>query len=127
MTELFQVYRCEICGNIVDVAHASGGQLTCCNQAMTLQVEKTSDQGQEKHLPVMEKKGDGLTVTVGSVHHPMEEKHFIEWIELISADGLSRKYLKPGQTPQSQFAAQAKLQKVRAYCNIHGLWSIKGS
>jgi len=126
MTKLFQVYKCEVCGNIVGVAHASEGVLTCCDQAMTLQAEKTSDQGQEKHLPVIEKKDKQMTVTVGSTLHPMEEKHFIEWIEVVSGATISRKYLKPGEKPQKAFSEKPGMLKVRAYCNIHGLWSVEG-
>lgn len=126
MTELFQVYKCDVCGNIVDIAYASAGTLVCCNQPMTLQEEKTSDQGQEKHLPVLEKQDKRMTVTVGSTHHPMEEAHYIQWIETVSDDALSRKYLKPGETPQREFCVKPNMKKVRAYCNLHGLWSVEG-
>ena len=122
MTELNQVYRCNICGNIVDVLHTGVGELVCCNQPMELLGEKTQDEGQEKHVPVVEKTEKGIKVKVGSVPHPMEEKHFIEWIQVI-ADGKScRKFLKPGGPPEAEFVIKAEKLIVREYCNLHGLW-----
>ena len=84
MTERKQVYKCMKCGNIVEVLHAGQGQLVCCGEPMRLMVENTSDGAKEKHVPVLEKTADGWWVMVGSILHPMEEKHYIEWIELIS-------------------------------------------
>ncbi|MFH0986758.1 MAG: desulfoferrodoxin [Candidatus Micrarchaeota archaeon] len=122
MTELRQIYKCNICGNIVEVMHAGAGQLVCCGQPMELMEEKTDDVGAEKHVPVIEKTNTSVIVRVGSVPHPMEEKHCIEWIELV-ADGLSyRKYLKPGGKPEIEFAIRADETNARAYCNVHGLW-----
>jgi len=117
-----QIYKCNVCGNIVEVLHAGGGQLVCCGQPMEQLQEKTEDTGYEKHVPVIEKIDKGIKVKVGSVPHPMEEKHYIEWIEII-ADGKScRKFLKPGDAPEAKFEIRAEKIEAREYCNIHGLW-----
>lgn len=121
MTEKLQVYKCEICGNIVEVLHSGKGQLVCCNQPMKLLESKTEDQGKEKHLPVME----GSKAKVGSVPHPMEEKHYIEWIEVITKNGTERKFLNSGDAPESEFEIKGDIVQIRAYCNVHGLWSTK--
>jgi len=122
MTQLKQIYKCSVCGNIVEVIHASGGELVCCGKPMELLVEKTQDLGFEKHVPVIERTEKGILVKVGSIPHPMEETHYIEWIEII-ADGQScRKFLKPGDKPEALFEISAKEVVVREYCNIHGLW-----
>ncbi|MDP3011764.1 MAG: desulfoferrodoxin [Candidatus Hydromicrobium sp.] len=122
MTEQKQIYKCNICGNIVEVLYAGGGQLVCCGQPMELLKEKIEDVGKEKHVPVIEKTETGIRVKVGSVAHPMEEKHYIEWIEII-ADGASyRKFLKPGDKPEAEFCIKAEKIEAREYCNIHGLW-----
>jgi superoxide reductase len=127
MTEKLQVYKCEVCGNIVEVLHAGKGQLVCCGQPMKLFEENTVDAAKEKHVPVIEKTADGYKVKVGSVAHPMEEKHYIEWIQLI-ADGEScRKFLKPGDVPEARFTVQAAKVSAREYCNLHGLWKGEGS
>ncbi len=116
------IYKCEICGNIVEVLHSGAGDLVCCGENMKLLDEKTADASTEKHVPVIEKTSEGYTVTVGSTLHPMEEKHFIEWIELI-ADGKSyRQYLKPGDQPVAKFCVQASKVTAREHCNVHGLW-----
>lgn len=123
MTELNQIYKCSKCGNIVEVTHVGGGQLVCCGEPMELLVEKTEDQGKEKHVPVIEKTEKGYKVKIGSVPHPMEENHFIEWIELIVPDGRNcRKFLKPGGVPEAEFPTQAENVSAREYCNVHGLW-----
>ena len=122
MTQLKQIYKCSVCGNIVEVIHASGGELVCCGKPMELLVEKTQELGFEKHVPVIERTEQGILVKVGSMPHPMEETHYIEWIEII-ADGQScRKFLKPGDKPEALFEISAKEVVVREYCNIHGLW-----
>lgn len=122
MTEQNQVYKCNVCGNIVQVLHAGKGELVCCGQPMELLKEKTEDQGMEKHVPVIEKTDAGIKVKVGSVPHPMEEKHFIEWIEVI-ADGKSyRQFLKPGDAPEAEFEIKANNITAREHCNVHGLW-----
>jgi len=125
MTDIKQVYKCNICGNIVEVLHAGAGTLVCCGQPMQLQKENSVDASLEKHVPVIEKTAAGVKVKVGSVPHPMEEKHYIEWIESI-ADGIScRKFLKPGDKPEAEFETKAKKVFARAYCNLHGLWKSK--
>lgn len=122
MTEQKQIYKCNVCGNIVEVLHSGKGQLVCCGQLMELLKEKTEDIGKEKHVPVIERIKTGIIVKIGSVPHPMEEKHYIEWIEII-ADGRSyRKFLKPGNKPEAEFEIKAKKILAREYCNIHGLW-----
>ncbi|MCM0650835.1 desulfoferrodoxin [Clostridium swellfunianum] len=122
MTELKQVFKCEICGNMVEVIHASGGTLTCCKQPMKLMVENTTDAAKEKHVPVAEKVEDGILIKVGSVDHPMLENHYIEWIEVQTANKIYRKYLKPGEKPEAFFAINEEVLAVREYCNLHGLW-----
>jgi len=122
MTVLKQVYRCNVCGNIVEVLHTGKGQLVCCGQPMELLGEKTEDVGLEKHVPVTEATEKGIKVKVGEVPHPMEEKHYIEWVEII-ADGEScRRFLKPGDKPEAEFEIRPKTVTAREYCNIHGLW-----
>lgn len=125
MIQINQVYKCNVCGNIVEINHVGGGELVCCNQPMELLNEKSEDQGMEKHVPVIEISGDGILVKVGSVPHPMEAAHYIEWIEVV-ADGVSyRKFLKPGDLPQAEFCIKADNIIVREYCNVHGLWKSK--
>jgi len=122
MTEQKQIYKCNVCENIVEVLHTGVGQLVCCGQPMELLKEKTEDIGQEKHVPVIETTDRGIKVKVGSVTHPMEEKHYIEWIEVI-ADGRScRKFLNPRNKPEAEFEIKAEKIVAREYCNIHGLW-----
>lgn len=123
MAKQLEVYKCSICGNIVEILHAGPGALVCCGQPMELLNENTTDAATEKHVPVIEV-GDGvITVTVGSVPHPMEDAHFIEWIELV-ADGKSyRQFLKPGAVPQAVFNVTASKITAREFCNLHGLWS----
>lgn len=122
MAKQYGVYKCEICGNIVEVLHGGAGELVCCGESMTLLDEKTADSSTEKHVPVIEKTSDGYKVTVGSTLHPMKEEHYIEWIELI-ADGVSyRQYLKPGDDPVAGFCISASSVSAREYCNVHGLW-----
>ncbi len=122
MTQKKQVYKCMKCGNIVEVLHAGDGELVCCGEPMKLLVENTTDAAKEKHVPVLEKTADGWWVKVGAVPHPMEEKHYIEWIELI-ADGTSyREFLSPGQEPKAFFPVKAQKVTAREYCNLHGLW-----
>jgi superoxide reductase len=125
MAKQKEVYRCSICGNIVEVLHAGAGQLVCCGQLMDLLEEKTEDQGSEKHVPVIEKTELGFKVIVGAIPHPMEQAHYIEWIELV-ADGISyRKFLNPGEKPEAEFCVKAGKTEAREYCSIHGLWKNK--
>lgn len=116
------VYKCNVCGNIVELIHVGGGTLVCCGQPMEMLAEKTADQGMEKHVPVIEKIDGGYKVKVGSVPHPMEENHYIEWIELIVGEKVYREYLKPGVEPEAVFMVEAENVTAREYCNVHGLW-----
>lgn len=125
MAQLWEIYRCKTCGAMVEVVRAGGGAPACCDgAAMALLTENTVDASREKHVPVMEKTPAGVTVRVGSIPHPMEEKHFIEWIELIlpASGKCMRKFLRPGDAPEASFAAQAEDMIAREHCNIHGLW-----
>ncbi len=122
MTARLQVYKCEVCGNIVEVLHEGAGELVCCGQPMTLLEEQTADASTEKHVPVIEKIEGGYKVTVGSVPHPMEEKHHIEWIELVADGAAYRQFLAPGDAPEATFAIEAAEVSAREHCNVHGLW-----
>jgi superoxide reductase len=122
MAKELEIYKCAICGNIVEVLHGGDGTLVCCEQPMKLFVENTVDAAKEKHVPVIEKIDGGYKVKVGSVTHPMEEKHYIEWIELIADGKAYRQFLKPGQVPEATFKIEASSVTAREYCNIHGLW-----
>ena len=122
MTKKLEIYKCEKCGNIVEVLHEGVGELVCCGQPMRLMTENTVDASKEKHVPVIEKSGNSITVKVGSVDHPMEEKHYIEWIQII-VDGKSyRQFLNPGEAPKATFDISGTTVAAREYCNLHGLW-----
>ncbi len=124
MSEKNAIFKCETCGNIVELLHVGGGELVCCGKPMKAIVENTVDAAKEKHVPVVEKTADGYKVSVGSVTHPMEEKHYIMWIDLI-ADGVTyRKFLKPGDAPAATFCVKASKVTAREYCNLHGLWKV---
>jgi superoxide reductase len=122
MTERLQVYKCEVCGNIVEVLHEGKGELVCCGEPMKLFIENTVDAAKEKHVPVVEKTAGVIKVKVGSAPHPMEEKHYIEWIEIIADGKAYRQFLKPGDLPEATFDIEAGQVTVREYCNLHGLW-----
>lgn len=122
MAAKLEVYKCETCGNIVEVLHGGAGTLVCCGEDMVLLKENTTDAAVEKHVPVMEKTDHGIKVTVGSTPHPMEEKHYIEWIEVIADGKAYREFLKPGSEPAAVFCVQGEIEAVREYCNLHGLW-----
>ncbi|MBF0229757.1 MAG: desulfoferrodoxin [Desulfamplus sp.] len=122
MAEKCGIYKCEKCGNIAEVLHAAKPPMSCCNQPMTILTENSVDAAKEKHVPVIEKIEGGYLVKVGSVAHPMEEKHLIEWIEL-NADGMVyRKFLKPGDAPEAKFLTDAQNVTAREFCNLHGFW-----
>ena len=127
MTKVGEIYKCEVCGNIVEVLHAGAGELVCCGQPMKNMVAGTTDGAAEKHVPVIEKVEGGYKVKVGSVAHPMTEAHYIEWIELIcnKCGKVQRKYLKPGDAPEAVFASDSDSVTAREYCNLHGLWEEK--
>ena len=122
MAERMEVYKCDVCGNIVEVLVGGKGQLVCCNQPMKQMVENTVDAAKEKHVPVIEKTANGVLVKVGSIAHPMEESHYIQWIEAISGDKAYRQFLNPGEVPGADFCIEGKDIIVREYCNLHGLW-----
>jgi superoxide reductase len=118
-----QVFKCAVCGNIVEVLHAGGGELVCCGQPMVLLVENIVDASKEKHVPVISKTADGITVKVGSIPHPMEDKHFIEWIEVIDGETVYHRFLSPGQAAEATFCLKTQgAVAAREYCNLHGLW-----
>lgn len=122
MTAQLEIYKCDVCGNIVEVLHAGAGELVCCGQPMKLFKENTMDAAKEKHVPVIEKTATGYKVTVGSVAHPMEDEHYIEWIELVADGKAYRQFLQPGQVAEAEFNVQAEAVSAREYCNLHGLW-----
>jgi len=122
MAERLQVYKCEVCGNIVEVLHGGKGELACCGKPMVQLVENTVDAAKEKHVPVIEKIAGGVKVKVGDVAHPMEEKHWIEWVEIIADGKTYRQYLNPGNAPEATFNVEADQITAREYCNLHGLW-----
>lgn len=126
MTNLKEIYKCEICGNIVEVIHTGVGKLVCCGKEMILQKEQDKGQYAEKHSPVIEINPEGVLVKIGKIAHPMEENHYIEWVEISTDKGYSRKWLKPGEKPESYFPIKSEIKKARMYCNIHGLWTTKG-
>ena len=119
MTSRNQIWKCEVCGNIIEILHEGADSLVCCKQPMILQEENTVDAAIEKHVPVIE----GNNVKVGSVPHPMDEDHYIEWIEVINGEKVPKKFLKPGDAPEAEFCAE--INSARAYCNLHGLWKSK--
>jgi len=127
MARKLQIYKCEICGNIVEVLHGGKGQLVCCGKPMQLLEVKETEEGNEKHLPVIERVDTGIKVKVGSIPHPMEEKHHIEWIEVITNDDRTyKKFLQAGDAPLALFEiAYEHVDSVREHCNIHGLWATK--
>ncbi len=123
MTQKLQIYKCEVCGNIVEVLHEGEGELVCCGAPMKRFQENTVDAAKEKHVPVIEKIEGGFRIKVGSVAHPMEEGHYIEWIEAITDKGeVYRQFLSPGQAPEAEFKIEASKIHAREYCNVHGLW-----
>ena len=124
MAERLEVYKCDVCGNIVEVLDGGGGELVCCGEPMKLMVENTVDAAKEKHLPVIEKVEGGIKVMVGSVAHPMEAEHYIEWIEIIADGKAYRQFLNPGDAPEATFNIDAETVTAREYCNLHGLWKV---
>lgn len=125
MTKQNEIYRCSVCGNIVEVVHASGGTLSCCGQPMTLLKENSVDAATEKHVPVIEKIEGGYKVKVGEVEHPMLDNHYIEWIELVEESKIQRRHLKPGDKPEAVFMTDSDNVYAREYCNLHGHWRSK--
>lgn len=123
MIKRFDVFRCSVCGNVVELMYAGGGELVCCGKPMIAMEAKTqAEEGKEKHVPVIEKSENGLLVKVGSVAHPMEEKHYILCIEVIVNGRICRKFLSPGDKPEAEFKISGKNISAREYCTVHGLW-----
>jgi len=122
MAKRDQVYKCDKCGNIIEAVHGGPGKLVCCGEPMKLMEEKTADWKNEKHVPVVEKVDGGFKVVVGSTLHPMEDKHYIEWIQVIADGKAYRRFLNPGDAPEAFFKLDADEVVAREYCNIHGLW-----
>ncbi len=125
MTKIKEIYRCNVCGNIVEMVHGGVGELICCGQPMEQLIERQTDVGPEKHIPIIEKTKKGIKVKIGEVPHPMEENHYIEWVELIIDGKAYREFLEPGDAPEVEFnldIPEDSTLKVREYCNIHGLW-----
>ena len=123
MAQALEVYKCEACGNIVEVLHAGAGELVCCGSPMTLQTANTVEASKEKHVPIIERGEGTITVKIGSVAHPMESAHYIEWIELIADGNVYRAMLKPGEAPEATFAVSAENVTAREYCTLHGHWA----
>lgn len=124
MAARLEVYKCEKCGNIVEVLHGGPGALVCCGAPMVLMEEHTQDEGKEKHVPVKEQADHGVKVKVGSVAHPMEKEHYIEWIEVVAGGKAYREFLEPGNPPEAVFCVDGDIETVREYCSVHGLWKL---
>lgn len=121
-----EIHKCNVCGGIVETTRDGGGTLVCCGKEMVRQKDNFVDASEEKHIPVIEQQEDGILVKIGEVEHPMEGSHYIEWVEIITKDGkVDRKYLKPEDSPNVKFNKHKDIEKVRAYCNLHGLWVTK--
>ena len=122
MAKKLGIYKCAVCGNIVEVLHGGVGELVCCNEPMKLIEENTVDAAHEKHVPVIEKTDNGYRIRVGSVAHPMQDEHYIEWIALCADGIIHRQYLNPGDEPVADYCIDTDIVTAHAYCNIHGLW-----
>jgi superoxide reductase len=122
MAEKLEIYKCNVCGNIVEVIHGGAGELVCCGEAMSLLKENTVDAAKEKHVPVIEKIPGGVKVSVGEVAHPMVDDHYIEWIEIIADGKAYRHFLNPGDAPEAIFSVEALEVTAREFCNLHLLW-----
>jgi len=126
MASQLELYRCDLCGNIIEVMQGGAGELVCCGEPMILLQENTIDAAKEKHVPVIERGDGSIKVKIGSVPHPMEAAHYIQWVELI-ADGKSyTQFLKPGEAPEATFNITASRITAREYCNLHGHWKAEG-
>lgn len=122
MSAQHEIFKCEVCKNVIEVINNGDGPLHCCDQPMVGLRENTVDAAKEKHIPVVEKVDGGVRVVVGSVEHPMTEEHYIMWIEVITDTKVYRKDLKPGDKPEAFFQIDEDVRTVREYCNLHGLW-----
>jgi len=125
MTEEKQIYKCQVCGNIVEITHNGAGELHCCNKPMQEMKENTQEAATEKHIPTIKDTESGIQIIIGEVLHPMTEEHYIEWIEIITEKKVMRHHLKPGESPEMKCKVpKEKIKTIRAYCNLHGLWSL---
>ena len=122
MTKLLETYKCDLCGNMVEIIHSGEGSLVCCGEPMKHMKENTVDAAKEKHVPVVEFVENGVKVKVGSVAHPMQEEHYIEWIEVIAGGKAYRQFLKPGEAPEAIFELSDKEITAKEFCNLHGVW-----
>ena len=122
MTTIGSIYRCPVCGNMVEVMNPGKGELVCCGQPMVLLKENVTDGALEKHVPVVEKLDGGYRVKVGSTEHPMLDEHYIQWIELLTPTSVLKRELKPGDKPEAVFFTDEECVCARVYCNLHGLW-----
>ncbi|MEK7142463.1 MAG: desulfoferrodoxin [Patescibacteria group bacterium] len=125
MTQRYQVYKCNACGGKLEVLINGGDALTCCGEKMELLENKTEDVGNEKHVPIIEKMENGIKIKIGSIAHPMEEKHHIEWIEAVWDGRTYIKFLNPGDKPEAEFNIPTMEVLARESCNLHGLWKSK--
>ncbi len=123
MTQRFQIYRCDICGNLVNIRAVGRGELVCCGKPMRLLVEQQAEAGREKHVPVVEPAEGGIRVRIGSIPHPMEDRHFLEWIEVRDGPLSLLRMLKPGELPEVEFPLRDPNVPARCYCTMHGLWT----
>ncbi len=122
-TKKLQVYKCEHCGNIVEVLTGGNGTLVCCGEPMILLEEQSADASTEKHVPVIEPISEGIKVKVGSVPHPMEDNHYIDWIQVIAGDKAYRKFLSPGESAEAEFSvSESEITLAREHCTVHNLW-----
>ena len=127
MAERLEIYKCEVCGNIVEILHGGKGQLYCCGKPMLLLPEKTEDEGREKHIPVIENTETGRVIKVGAIPHPMLENHYIEWLDVVTEHCVKRHFFLPGDEPRIEMKCDCKIIKVREHCNVHGLWAKYGA
>lgn len=123
MLKKLQIYKCEICGNIVQIFHAGVGTLVCCKKSMRLQIAHTDGKGDKKHVPVVEDTKHGIIVKIGEIQHPMEEEHYIEWIEVIAGKKIHHKFFEPGDVPELELSINYSEIQASTYCNLHSLWS----
>ncbi len=120
-----EIYKCDVCGQVIQVLNKSAGTLVCCNKPMRLLQEKTIDAGSEKHVPIIKQEGSNVEVRIGSIPHPMTTEHYIQWIKIITTREEQLIKLKPGDEPIINTTINGEIIKVNAYCNKHELWANK--
>ena len=124
MIEKNQIYKCSSCGNVLEVLQPGHEHIQCCGNPMELQSENSTDASREKHIPVIEKTANGVKVKIGSAPHPMQDDHYIQWIQLIDGQQTYRKFLRPGDAPEAEFRIIGDNFHARELCNLHGLWKV---